>query len=152
MLEKLLNMKKCVIYSSHSAENIKLGLERLFNKSESNVSGRFNGPKSFNAYDSAVIVAWSMPYLSRQSAYVIGKIKENDNGSAIELSLRPNMILPILAMAIIIVGFTFLAISMNAELKYLIAGVVLLIIGLAYYPISSYFRTRLRNKVINEIS
>lgn len=153
MLDKILNTKEYVIYSTDEIAKIRLRLENLFNKKESSVSGKFINPKSFSAHDSGVIVAWSMPYLSRQSAYLSGKILKNkDGGVDVKLSLRPNMILPIMAMAIILAGLVFVGISLQAESKHLIAGAILLVLGLSYYPISSYFRNRLRNKVVDCIS
>lgn len=153
MIDRILNTQEFVINSSHKAAQIRLGLENLFSNKESNVSGKFTNRKSFSAHDGAVIVAWSMPYLSRQSTYVSGKIIENKNGGVdVKLSLRPNMILPVMAMAIILAGLVFIGISIQAESKHLIAGAILLMLGLSYYPISSYFRNRLRNKLVDCIS
>lgn len=92
-----------------------------------------------------------MPHLKRKSAYAYGTFANTQKGTLLNLIVKPNYILPIFAIVAAISGFITLLIvfsTSESDTFYLFFGLLLVVLGLVYFPLSTYLRNQLRNKIL----
>lgn len=150
MIQKILNTEEVNYSSNLNEENLKKRIEDLFGQGTLRLAGNLTSENEFIVYDKLVVIGWNMPNLRRKSAYLTGKITQGKKGTSIKLKVNPNSILPIFAILATLSGviITLITISITEYDKYfLIFGLVLIALGVIYYPISTLLRNRLRNKV-----
>lgn len=151
MIERILNTDEASFSSSLSEEGIKRRIESLFEHKTLRLVGKLTRENEFTAYDKFVVIGWSMPYLRRKSAYLKGKITKGEKGSLIRLKVHPNSVLPVFAILAMLSG---VIITITTLLKaqydefYSIFGLALIALGIVYYAGSTFFRNRLRNKIV----
>ncbi|MBD81501.1 MAG: hypothetical protein CL840_21460 [Crocinitomicaceae bacterium] len=152
VIQRILNIEEGSYSSSLNEESLKRKIENLFEQTTLRLAGKLTSENEFTAYDKLVIIGWNMPYLRRKSAYLKGKITQGQNGPLIKLKVNPNSILPIFSILAILSGviFTLIALSNTQVDKFfLIPGLVLIALGIVYYPVSTLLRNRLRNEMVN---
>jgi hypothetical protein len=151
MIQRILNSEEASYSSSLDAENLKKRIKILFEQKSLRLAGKLISENEFTACDNLVVVGWSMPNLRRRSAYLVGKITQAQDGTLIKLKVNPNTALPVFAILATLCGFIFtilgLTISQDDQ-TLLILGLAFIVVGAAYYPISTLLRNRLRNKIV----
>ncbi len=153
----ILNTEEVVYASNLKSENLKEKINKLFNQNTAiPLVAKHSNDAEFTAYDKFVAINWSMPNLKRKSAYLKGQITESENGSLIKLKLSPNTFLPVFGFFATLGGIilTAMAILSTADLGnvVLFLGLTFTIVGLVYYTASTYFRNRLKNKIVDYLS
>ena len=154
MLKKILNTQELNFSSSRSQDDLTSRLNELFQQESAGLEGKFTSKNEFTAYDKLVIIGWDMPNLHRKSAYLKGTITKGEKGTLLGLKVIPNSILPIFA---VLAGLAGIIIALITLLKpghdqyILIFGLIMLALGLIYYPLSTLFRNRLLNKVLKNL-
>ena len=151
MIQKILNVEEISYTSNLNEDNLKKKVENLFKQRTLPVAGRLTSKNEFTAYDKWVVIGWDMPNLKRKAAYLRGKITKGEKGTLIKLIVKPNSFLPIFAILFTLVGFivTILALSNTTDNKFfLFIGLVFLVLGIIYYPMSILLKNRLRNKIV----
>jgi hypothetical protein len=154
MIQKILNIEEACYSSNMNEESLKRKIEDLFEQRNLQVAGRITGDHEFTAYDERAVITWRMPNLKRKAAYLKGKITSGEKGTLIKLRVQPNSALPLFAFVSAIVGLvcTALVLSLAKDEKFLlIIGLVFIALGVIYYPISTLFKNRLRNKVVKHL-
>lgn len=151
MIQKILNTEEVSYSSNLNKEHLKKKLEDLFEQETLRVAGKLTSENEFTAYDKWVVIGWSMPNLKRKAAYLKGKFTNDERGTLIDLKVSPNSILPILAILAMLAGIIISLIMIsNTEYDkfFLILGIVLIAVGIIYYPVSTFLRNRLRNRIV----
>jgi hypothetical protein len=136
--------------SQLSIEQITSKIESICKVKSSGISGRFTENTEFTVFDTMNVIGWSMPNLKRKLAYAFGNLTPNSKGTTISLRIKPNSMLPLFAIVAMLGGsiFTLVVLSMsNESTYYLVFGIGLLVLGIAYYPISTWLSNRLRNRI-----
>jgi hypothetical protein len=155
MIQKILNTEEVRYASKLNFEHLKKKIEALFEQKTLRFKGKLTGENEFTVYDKFNVIGWSMPNLRRKSAYLKGEITQSEKGTLIKLRINPNSILPIFAILSTVVGgfiLTFMALSTTKDDTFLSAiGLVFIVLGIVYYPLSTYFRNRLRNKIVKHL-
>ena len=151
MIQKLLNTEE-VSYTSHLNEkSLKQRIEGLFEQKTARLAGKLTSDNEFSAHDNLVVIGWNMPYLRRKAAYLKGEIAEGEHGTTIQLKVTPNAILPVFGVVAVISGVIISLLTMfnnTSNNFFLLLGVAFLALGIIYYPLSTLFRNRLRNKFV----
>lgn len=151
MIQKFLNTEEVSYSSNLNEENLKKRIEDLFEQRTLRLAGKLTSENEFTAYDKFVVIAWNMPNLRRQSAYVKGKITQKENGTLIKLKVSPNSILPIFAILATLCGVIITSIALSntvVDKFFLMLGLVFITLGIVYYPVSKVLRNRLLNKIV----
>jgi len=151
MIKKILNTEEVSYSSNLNVENLKKRIEDLFEQRTLPVSGKLTSKNVFTAYDKWVVINWDMPNLRRKAAYLRGEITKGEKGTLIKLKVNPNSFLPIFAIIATLIGvlMTLITLSNTENNKsFLILGLVFIILGIVYYPMSTLIRNRLRNKIV----
>jgi len=151
MIQKLLNTEE-VSYTSHLNEkSLKQRLEGLFEQKTVRLAGKLTSDNEFSAHDNLVVIGWNMPYLRRKAAYLQGEIAEGENGTTIQLKITPNSILPVFGIVAVLSGVVISLLAMSNTMGdnfFLLLGLAFIALGIIYYPLSTLFRNRLRNKFV----
>ena len=153
----ILNTEEIVYSSNLKIEKLKENIENLFEQNTSlSIVGKLTNRDEFTAYDKSVVINWSMPNLRRKSAYLSGKITEVENGSSIKLKVTPNTFLPVFGFFAILVGIILTGVIIVSKVNFgkfsLFFGLGLTIVGIVYYTASTFYRNRLKNKVVKYLS
>ena len=151
MIQKILNIEEVSYSSNLNSEKLKKKIEDLFEQRTLRLAGKLTSKNEFTAYDKWIVIGWNMPYLKRKAAYLYGKITKGENGSLIKLKVKPNSILPGFAFISTLIGvlFTLKALLNTYDDKFfLIIGSTFFVLGIIGYPMSTFLKNRLRNKVV----
>ena len=153
----ILNTEEIVYSSNLKIENLKENIKNLFEQNTSlSIVGKLTNRDEFTAYDKSVVINWSMPNLRRKSAYLSGKITEVENGSLIKLKVTPNTFLPVFGFFAILVGIVLTGVVLVSKVSFgkfsLFFGLGLTIVGIVYYTASTFYRNKLKNKVVKYLS
>lgn len=154
IVEKILNTEEVNYTSNLNAESLKKKVEDLLEKRNSHVDGKLTSENEFTLYDKWIVVGWNMPNLKRKAAYLYGKITKDEKGTLVNLKVNPNSILPLFGIFSIVVGLIISLISISNSLEnrfFFILGIVFLTMGIIYYPVSTFLRNRLRNKIVKHL-
>lgn len=154
MMDRILNIEEINYSSSLSEESLKKRIEDLFAQSTLQLVGKLTNEHEFTAYDKLAVIGWNMPGLKRKSAYLKGKITPEKGGTLVKLKTNPNSVLPLFAILATFLGIVITTITLlNAQYNsfVLIFGFILIALGLVYYPMSTFLRNRLRNKIVNHL-
>lgn len=155
MTKRLLNTEEASYTSSLDMERLKKRVAALFEHNSLRLAGRLRKDNAFTAHDQLTVVNWAMPNLRRKSAYLRGEMAATEQGTLIKLTINPNSILPISAVAAILIGMLNMIIALSNTAGdhnwLLLFGIVFLAIGIIYYPMSTLFRNRLRNKIVKHL-
>lgn len=151
LIQGILNTQEVSYFSNLNKDRFKERLDNLFVQKALNFKGKFTDNNEFVAYDKLNVIGWNMPNLRRKSAYLKGEITQEENRTLVKLEVKPNSILPIFAILAILGGciITITALSNIENDKFFsVFGLVLIALGVIYYPVSSLLRNRLRNKIV----
>ncbi len=151
MIQKILNTEETSYSSNLNIEHVKNRIEGLLEHKTLRISGKLTSKNEFTVYDKFNVIGWNMPNLRRKSAYIKGNLKQKETGTLIKLTAKPNAILPIFATLAFVGGvlIAFMALSIAKDDKFLlILGFTFVVFGIVYYPLSTFFRNRLRNKIV----
>lgn len=154
MIQKILNKEEVWYSSNLNEENLKKKIEDLFEQNTLRIAGKLTSENEFAAYDKWVVIGWDIPNLKRRSAYLKGEIVKGEKGTLIKLKVKPNSILPIFAVLFTLVGLilTLKAILNTENDKFFFFGLIFILLGVIYYPMSTVLRNRLRNKIVKSLS
>lgn len=155
MMQQILNIDEISYSSNLNEEGLKSKIEDLFEKRTLGIVGKLTSENEFTVYDKLNVVGWSMPSLKRKAAYLYGKITKGEKGTLVKLTVKPNSILPVFAIASSIIGLVIAYTAMsNTENDnfFIIIGLVFIATGIIYYPISSLLKNRLRHKVVRYLN
>ena len=135
-----------------SVDEITQKLADSFHSESEKFGGRFLSISEFTFFDRLNVIAWNMPSLKRKAAYLKGSISSSNTGSNLHVEISPNPILPwfaIVAFATSLSLFGLNLIGIGSFSFNLIVGSMLLSISLIYYPLSLFFRNRLKNRLFS---
>ena len=154
MIQRILNTEEANYSSNLNKENLKKRIEGLFEQDALRLGGKLTSENEFTAYDKLAVIGWNMPNLHRKSAYIKGLLTPKEEGTLITLKVNPNYSLPIFAILAALSGviITLIEFSKTEYDKYFLTfGLVLIVAGVVYYPVSTLLRNRLRNKVVKHL-
>ena len=152
MINKLLNIEEANYSSNLNEEDLKKKMKELFKEGASSMTGKITNENEFTAHDKQIVIGWSMPNLKRRAAYLKGKITPAENGILINLIVKPNSFLPLLAILFTLMGAIITSKALFNTVNdsfFLIFGIVFMTLGFIYYPLSTFLKNRLRNKIVN---
>ncbi|WP_421948687.1 hypothetical protein [Phaeodactylibacter xiamenensis] len=151
LIHGILNTQEVSYSSNLNKDRLKEKFDNLFEQKALIFKGKFTNNNEFVAYDKLNVIGWNMPNLRRKSAYLKGEITQKENRTLVKLVVKPNSLLPIFAILAILGGsiITILTLSNTENDKFFsVFGLVLIGLGVIYYPVSSLLRNRLRNKIV----
>lgn len=151
----ILNYENHSYHSSLTFENLKHKTEKLFEQKSLKLGGKLTSSNEFTIHDNLNVIAWNMPNLKRKAAYLKAHISENEKGTLVKLKVNPNLLFPVFSILSTIVGLaliTFITLYDVQDYKFIeIAGFVFIFVGIVYYPLSTFFRKRLRDKIVKHL-
>ena len=115
------------------------------------LKGSITSEHSFAVYDTWNVVGWNMPGFKRKAAYLMGSITQGVDGPRVNLKVKPNAILPFFGIVSTLIGLivSIMALSKTGEPRFLWAlGLTFFSLGIIYYLLGSFLRTRLQNKLL----
>ncbi len=151
LLEKLLNKSEANYSSNLTLENLKHKIEDLREQKGLTFSGQLKSENQFTAFDKRNIIGWNNPDVRRKSAYLKGEIKQKETVTIIHVISKPNSFLPVFSIVATFIG---LVLALLASLFVLdntflfMISIIFIAIGVLYYPLSTFFRNQLRNKIV----
>ena len=151
MIQKLLNTEELSYSSNLNIEYLKNKIENLFEQPTLRVAGKLTNEDEFTVYDKTIVVGWNMPSVKRKAAYLYGKITKGEKGTLVKVHIKPNSLLPTFAILATLVGVVISTLTLSniiANNSFLILGLVFILLGAIYYPVSTVLRNRLRNKFV----
>lgn len=154
IIQKILNTEEISYSSNLNVENLKKKVKALFEQKTLRLAGKLTSENEFTAYDKFNVVGWDMPNLKRKSAYLKGKITQEKKGTLIKLKVNPNFVLPAFAMLTTLIGIVLTLIALSnteADEFSQIIGPIFIAVGIIYYPLSTFFRNRLRNRIVEHL-
>ncbi len=150
LISRLLNTEVNKYTTSLSKEKLLKKLEHLLEHKNQNIAGSLASETEFTAYDNTNVIGWNMPHLKRKSAYAKGMVFQSENGALIKLEVTPNVLIPLFAIFAALLGI--LLISSGANQFLFMIGIVFISMRVFYYPLSTLFRNRLRNKMVEYLN
>ncbi|MCY2685741.1 hypothetical protein [Salinimicrobium sp. TH3] len=146
IIEKLLNSSHIIYPSNLKGNKLKQKVEDIFQQRNQGFVGKFVSQDEFEAYDKWTYITWYVPNFKRKTAYLKGKIIDSGEGTSMMLNTRPNPVISILPILIVIVGIiTILAAkSYNEDNKTFILGLFIIAVGILFYLMGMFLRNRLR--------
>jgi hypothetical protein len=151
MQERILNASSASYSSNLSLENLKQKISNLNNKKTLPFSGKLQSENEFSVYDKRNVIGWNNPDVRRKSAYLNGKFSQSETGALVYLIIKPNSFLPVFAIVSVIIGIIFALIAsfiMNNDNFLFMISLIFIVLGVFYYPFSTYFRNRLQNNIV----
>ncbi len=150
-LDKLFNTNEENYNSKLSLDRLILKIEELSEQNVLTFSGKLQNKNQFTAFDDRNVIGWNNPGVRRKSAYLKGEFKQKGNNTSVHLIVKPNSFLPVFGILAIIAGIVLAGVStllLNTNMFMLLLGILFLLLGVLYYPLSTYFRNQLTNKIV----
>lgn len=151
LIPVLLNSTETNYRSTFNEELLKSKVSELNEQGTLSLKGSLKSEHGFSVYDTWNVVGWNMPGLKRKAAYLMGSVTQGVDGPRVNLKVKPNAILPVFGIVSTLIGLivSIMALSKTGEPRLLWAlGLTFFSVGLIYYILGSFLRTRLQNKLI----
>jgi len=143
MIDKILNTKNINYSSNLNGDNLRQEIEDIFKQSNLSFIGKFTSQNEFETYDKWTYIKWYVPNFKRRTAYLYGKIIKSGKDTFINLKIKPNPVVAIFPILIVLMGLIFTIIAeLNNETS--IFGIIVIIVGLLFYLFGIFLTNRLR--------
>ena len=151
LIPVLLNSTETNYRSRFNEKLLKSKVSELNEQGSLSLKGRLTSEHSFSVYDTWNVVGWNMPGFKRKAAYLMGSITKEIDGPRVNLKVKPNAILPVFGIVSSLAGLilTLVSFTSGRESMFLFSiGLCFLALGIIYYLLGRFLRSRLVNKLI----
>lgn len=150
MKDKLLKIQRFDYKLSWNSDELRERLEDIFSqkifKFEHNLHGKFIDKSKFRIIDKITLGVYLQG--GGDPAYIFGEIEEYNSHVKIHVSARPSPIFPIMGWILPVIGLIliFSGFWEHIDISKIMAGLLLLFLGILSQKIGEFLRNRLRNK------